>query len=544
MHPQSLRSAGQQARWIRPASLLAGGLMIAALVAAVSSRMGHHPDAREHATDHHVQLESVACHTSKPSEPCHSDVMFVKKKFIKEHPEWYVGLTRRSSFKDIQAYLNKQKDKNGKPRCPMPCDYTPTSTRAPTEAPEGSCHSAKEDEKCYRQIENTRKNIADHPDWYGGLTEESSDSDIQEYLHEQHNSACPRPCDRDAAEAPDDEEAKKCRTAVKGEECWDAIQWVRSSGYEKHPEWFKGITAESTPEEIQNYLAGRNGSHCDRPACQCHTALPGEDCFTHVSFTIKALPKHPDWYPGLSENSSVKEVQAFMYQEKDASGKRVCPFPCGMDHDKQDKHKHRCHTTIPGEACYHQVLWAMDEVRAHPEWYPGLNSSSSVEEFQAWLHLGKKDSLGQRCPIPCNEEAMEAAKNNSEAGPCHIAQKGEPCHRDVLEVHEDLKKHPDKYDGLSKSSTFEEIQTYLQKTGGSHCDHLPCFCHTAVKGERCYESVSWVLEKGIKRHMARYEMLSAKSTREEVQTVLHADRRKHCLLPCAAPWEEADRITF
>jgi len=532
----------QQARCIRPAVLVATAFVSTALLAAFGCRMQVRAGSDRQDAHSPVELDAVHCHTAGSGEACHGDVMFVKNKFLKEHPDWYRGLSTSSSFKDIQAYLSTQKNKKGKPRCPWPCGYV-RKKAAGASRKKGSCFTARTGDDCYNQVKYTRKLIAAHPEWYGGLTPDSSASDIQAYLHEQKGSVCKAPCGREKDKEPPEASAKNCRTAVKGEACWDAITWVRSKGFKQHPEWFKGITASSTPEEIQNYLSGRNGSHCSRPACHCHTARPGEDCYTHVAFTIKALPDHPSWYPGLTTNSTVKEVQAFMHEETTGDKrKRVCPLPCGLNHDKTDKHHRRCHTAIAGETCYDQVLWAMDEVDAHPEWYPGLNSSSTVEEFQALLHLGKKDNEGKHCPIPCDEEAVDKAANNSEWLNCHIAQQGEPCYDAVVEAYEGVKKHPEKYDGISEESTFEEIQAFVHHhRSGAHCDQMPCKCRTAVKGEKCYESVSWVLSSGIKLHKARYEMLSANSTREEVQHALHAQRQHHCLLPCSAPWKELAR---
>ena len=38
----------------------------------------------------------------------------------------------------------------------------------------------------------------------------------------------------------------------------------------------------------------------------------------------------------------------------------------------------------PGESCYSAVRWAMrDGIREHPNWYPGLSSTSSFADFQA-----------------------------------------------------------------------------------------------------------------------------------------------------------------
>jgi len=57
-----------------------------------------------------------------------------------------------------------------------------------------------------------------------------------------------------------------------------------------------------------------------------------------------------------------------------------------------------CHTAQRGEPCYEGVRWAMsDGIRLHPEWYPGLSSSSRFELFQAQLHASNHHG----CPMPC-----------------------------------------------------------------------------------------------------------------------------------------------
>eukprot|EP00416_Gambierdiscus_australes_P039107 CAMPEP_0171103974 /NCGR_PEP_ID=MMETSP0766_2-20121228/59764_1 /TAXON_ID=439317 /ORGANISM="Gambierdiscus australes, Strain CAWD 149" /LENGTH=557 /DNA_ID=CAMNT_0011564507 /DNA_START=113 /DNA_END=1786 /DNA_ORIENTATION=- len=522
----------QHRRSTRSLALLATALLVTTFVAAMAIRLTETHGHEQQSSGQEVELVETECRTVKSNEACHFDVLYIKDKFLKKHPDWYRGLSQSASFKDIQAYLSRQKDGDGKPRCPYPCDYEPTTTSGPRT----SCHTARGGEDCYNQVMYTSRRINKDAAEYGGLNKDSSFTDIQAYLHEQTPDVCPLPCGRtelDAKKAIAADE-KGCKTAVKGDACFGAIKWVRTVGIKKHPDWFAGITANSTPEEVQNILATKNGSHCSHPACHCHTALPGEDCYTHMSFTIKAIPEHPRWYPGLTTESSLKEVQAFMHEERDGDGKRVCPMPCGLDHDGEDSHHQHCHTAIAGETCHDQILWAMSEVKAHPEWYPGLNGTSSKEDFQALLHFGKKDSLGRRCPIPCNEESMKNAIEHKDALNCHTAQEGEPCHEDVLKVRTNLKKDPHKYHGLTVSSTFEEIQTRIFNVSGSHCDHLPCDCHTAHEGEHCYTSVSWALSKGIHRFSA----LSKTSTREEAQQILHNIKKYRCLLPCAPLWKD------
>jgi len=57
-----------------------------------------------------------------------------------------------------------------------------------------------------------------------------------------------------------------------------------------------------------------------------------------------------------------------------------------------------CHITTEGETCHSHVTWAKSKgIFEHPEWYPGLNPGSALEDFQEHLF---RNGLGN-CPEPC-----------------------------------------------------------------------------------------------------------------------------------------------
>lgn len=59
-----------------------------------------------------------------------------------------------------------------------------------------------------------------------------------------------------------------------------------------------------------------------------------------------------------------------------------------------------CQAALPGTQCFQDVVWAMSHgIQQHPEWYPGLSSSTSFDEFQAFLHTSK--DANRTCPAPC-----------------------------------------------------------------------------------------------------------------------------------------------
>lgn len=58
----------------------------------------------------------------------------------------------------------------------------------------------------------------------------------------------------------------------------------------------------------------------------------------------------------------------------------------------------RCHTSLPGEFCYGQLIWAREVgMVQHPTWYPGLSPSSSLLEIQQLVHARNSAA----CPRPC-----------------------------------------------------------------------------------------------------------------------------------------------
>lgn len=67
----------------------------------------------------------------------------------------------------------------------------------------------------------------------------------------------------------------------------------------------------------------------------CHDAVPGEACYDEIMWALtQGIFQHPDWYPGLSSDSS--HVQFQMVVHKNAPGK--CPSPCVAGQDVTPSH--------------------------------------------------------------------------------------------------------------------------------------------------------------------------------------------------------------
>jgi len=59
-------------------------------------------------------------------------------------------------------------------------------------------------------------------------------------------------------------------------------------------------------------------------------------------------------------------------------------------------------------------------------------------------------------------------------------------------------------------------------------------CHTAVKGEPCYDAVVWGMTEGVQQHPKWYPGLNANSSFDDFQLHLYAVHNKGCPLPCNA----------
>eukprot|EP00929_Paragymnodinium_shiwhaense_P039957 TRINITY_DN2090_c0_g2_i1.p1 TRINITY_DN2090_c0_g2~~TRINITY_DN2090_c0_g2_i1.p1 ORF type:complete len:611 (-),score=92.26 TRINITY_DN2090_c0_g2_i1:520-2295(-) len=122
----------------------------------------------------------------------------------------------------------------------------------------------------------------------------------------------------------------------------------------------------------------------------CHETKPGEECFE----AIRAAQNNASYHyrrPGVHADSPLSEWQMMLFQ---SAGESKCPMPCEVEDDW-------CHTTQEGEECHEQITWAKyTGIFQHPEKYPGLNSESSLEDFQFLFH--RTDSLRHHgCTRPC-----------------------------------------------------------------------------------------------------------------------------------------------
>lgn len=163
-----------------------------------------------------------------------------------------------------------------------------------------------------------------------------------------------------------------------------------------------------------------------------------------------------------------------------------------------------------------------------PEWYGGLDATSTFEDFQ-WKLSIERVPKENPCPRPCPHSTPVA---------CHTAVSGEPCFNAVLwNIRFGIYENPEWYPDLNQTSSFEEFQMYLMRKREpqmSPCGEPCAPCHTAESGEPCYASVLWASRTGIKKDPENYTGLTVNSTFEEFQAYL-MEKQEPEGSPCPEP---------
>jgi hypothetical protein len=211
-----------------------------------------------------------------------------------------------------------------------------------------------------------------------------------------------------------------CHDAVEGDICYNDTIWAKDYAINTRPQWYPGLTNESSFSDFQAHLHYCYWGRCPMPCastsqfnCQmvgrfwggatsCQDAAEGSTCLQDVTWAMEhGIHLHPEWYPSLSEHSSFREFQfrLFQGQQSGLDPSHGCSEPC-------------CHDTLPGELCHEDVAWARSYGINLPEFSdvypPSLTNESDFAEFQAYLHL----CYPQRCPEPCASTELAASQHS------------------------------------------------------------------------------------------------------------------------------------
>jgi len=202
-------------------------------------------------------LGEGTCWDTQPGELCYNDTIWAKDYAINYVPEWYPGLLPNSSFADFQAHLHYCYWR----RCPMPCAKTTLYQCGMQNRfwDSTGCENAEEDSKCWTEVQWAMiYGINIYPDWYPGLTNQSSFAEFQQRLHNGDEAGletheCPKPC---------------CHDARPGELCFEDTEWARLYGInipefrDMYPSY---LTNQSSFPDFQAYLATCYPERCPAP---------------------------------------------------------------------------------------------------------------------------------------------------------------------------------------------------------------------------------------------------------------------------------------
>ncbi|CAK0865848.1 unnamed protein product [Prorocentrum cordatum] len=331
-----------------------------------------------------------------------------------EHPQWFSPLTTSSSLEDIQRHLH------GTARlsevCLEPCA---AQAQARVLAPE-DCHTSVQGDSCYEEVLYAMQGVIEHPEWFSPLTRSSSMEDIQRHLHSVAwlSNVCPEPCAAQASVVPVPARLstlEHCHTSVEGEDCYEEVMYAIQTGVVKRPDRYGNLTQKSSFEDFQRRLHSVDAQVCPEPCAaqaqeaavpapvlsaapeDCRTTVDGDACYEEVMYAMHGVIEHPQWFLPLTTSSSLEDIQRHLHGTARLS--EVCLEPCAAQAQARVLAPEDCHTSVQGDSCYEEVLYAMQGVIEHPEWFSPLTRSSSLEDIQRHLH--SVAWLSNVCPEPC-----------------------------------------------------------------------------------------------------------------------------------------------
>lgn len=174
-----------------------------------------------------------------------------------------------------------------------------------------------------------------------------------------------------------------CRTVQPGEQCYKDVMWARKQGIYEHPEWYPGLTTQSTFEDFQVSRALQEHG-CPAKPClgpgqpflvvpqiaqtavetpPCETYQFGTDCYFRVMWVMRTgLWTKPEWYQGLDMWSSFEDIQHHLMQKHEVCAKEPCPavrnpFPRTPSMSTNAA----CNSLIPGQALGLPDIWPLAE---------------------------------------------------------------------------------------------------------------------------------------------------------------------------------------
>lgn len=201
-------------------------------------------------------------------------------------------------------------------------------------------------------------------------------------------------------------------------------------------------------------------------AWKCHTTLPGEPCFDFIS---RARSSRDNLSAGLNASLSLEEFQQYVF---DTFPNGICPVqPCPVLSRSPAFTPTPCGTPTK---CMEIIVWVKSQVvKEQPEMFGGLNTSSSLDDFQQYIF---ENSLweGVCDRLPCSLLSKQTLANQET---CGMSMPGHQCYDDIQWAKaQGIAEHPEQFPGLTASSSLAEIQRYFfdHQINEGICHLPPC----------------------------------------------------------------------
>jgi len=361
---------------------------------------------------------AAGCRDAIPGEWCHSALVWARDKGARQHPDWFPGDAGQYTARDFQSLLHQV----GSAQCPPPCPLGHAERRPPALG--------------LLQTDAGKALNSQSHGFGGGELEEVMESTWAP----RRARDMPAQASGPAAGALDAD----CEDASEGSLCHHSVTWLRESGFARHPEWYPGLSSDTSFEDVQMILHSLGKAECKKP---CEHA--------------------PATYTAKQDDTDVLEVESTNGREM--SGEEVVLAP-----------PQSCGNTTTGDWCSISIQWLRDSgFGEHPDWYPGLSHESTDREVQAELH--RQGKVG--CPEPCQERRPDMTTTTSTVAPsCTDAEEGSACFDAVMAEIRRIKAAPDEL-----ASTFRKVQEHLNHSMKAGCTRpCPALHSKRVVNERGY----------------------------------------------------------
>ncbi|CAK0851532.1 unnamed protein product [Prorocentrum cordatum] len=276
-----------------------------------------------------------------------------------------------------------------------------------------------------------------------------------------------------------------------------------------------GARAPRAKSVAQHCLEGRGGHGATIKGDWCYRLI--------VSAKYDAIVKHPEWYPGLTPNSSFREFQAHFHHK----GKASCLAPCSTTDDAWAIQAALgtaapglpvhpgCFVRVPSGCKAHRVgrgLWQ------HDRWAEGGNATEAACKARRhyWNRLcAVRDAKMLFVPV----QPAQPAEPRSEAPPPDAAP-GKGIHQATSRVEEQM-------------LALVQSEQSLQEN-----------CRDAKEGDWCWRTVMYAKSEGVRRHPSWYFGLANNASFAEVQAHLHRNGKANCSAPCSTSAHELASLTI